>query len=112
MSEHISIEKIKDNLIQSCLKFDSKLFLPFLISDKVKTHYSNKIKFYCTFKSFLKTTKEDSIGHLSYKIRNFEKVNDVKNYDLDFYDEVYEYPRIYFTVKESRDYIELNVLPF
>lgn len=112
MPDNITIAEIKDKLVHSCLNFDTKSFIPFLLSDKVKTHYDSKVKFYHPFKMFIKWCKESSLTELTLKIEHFEEKDNYISYNMNFYDETYEYPRILIEIKETKNSIYIHILPF
>ena len=46
-------EQIKNELIKNCINYSPKYFIPYLLSENVKTGMPNKIRFYKFFKSML-----------------------------------------------------------
>ena len=70
MTETTSIEIIKSELIKSCVNYDTKSFIPFLLSKNVLTGMPNKIRFYRFFKQMVNCTKISSSGQLTVKVEN------------------------------------------
>lgn len=52
MTETSSIETIKFELIRSCINYNTKSFIPFLMSKNLKTDMPNKMRFYRFFKKW------------------------------------------------------------
>ena len=109
---NIGIEKIKSELINSCINYNAKEFLPYLLSKNVKTGMPNKIRFYRFLKSMLLFTKENSIGKLSFSTKGIETNELCKKYYLNFYDKRHINSRLTIEVKETEKYIYLDTLPF
>jgi hypothetical protein len=112
ISEQTSIEKIKTQLILTCINNDPESFLPFLMSSEVETDAPNKEDFYEYFKGMLNQAHDSSDGELQLKIEppilNTEK--EVISYN--FYDNTHVYPRLLIEVKENNNQIYIDVLPF
>ena len=85
MKAEMSIEIIKKELIKSCVNFNAKSFIPFLLSKNVLTGMPNKMRFYRFFKQMVNCTKQNSKGQLTFKIEH-EKINNnwTCNKKLDF----------------------------
>jgi hypothetical protein len=112
MKETSSIETIKSELIKSCVNYDTKSFIPFLMSDNVLTGMPNKTRFYRFFKQMVNCTKQSSEGQLTFRIEN-EKTNiNQRDYYLNFYDKIHKYSRLSIEVKETKENIYLDTLPF
>lgn len=84
MTETTSIEIIKSELIKSCVNYDTKSFIPFLLSKNVLTGMPNKMRFYRFFKQMVNCTKISSNGQLTVKVENEKTKNNSKNYYLNF----------------------------
>ena len=112
MNETNNIEKIKTELINSCVNYDTKSFIPFLLSKNVLTGMPNKMRFYRFFKQMVNCTKQNSKGQLTFKTEH-EKINNNKRiYFLNFYDEIHKYSRLSIEVRETKENIYLDTLPF
>ena len=105
-----SIESIIEALIKACINSRPSYFKPYLISDKV-TCKPNKQGFYEFFKYMLSVSKKTSEGELYLKIKipNAENIN-VKQYK--FYDTKHLHSRLTLVVDESKDSINIDILPF
>ena len=106
-------KKIKDELINACLKLDSKLFLPYLRLNNVKTYFPNERSFYAFFRFRIKCTKMESVGGLRFKIgkNDYEFEGRVmKCYK--FYDEVHTYSRLTIYVEDKGGFVYLDIPPF
>tara|TARA_R110002049_G_scaffold308704_1_gene513540 strand:- start:2833 stop:3171 length:339 start_codon:yes stop_codon:yes gene_type:complete len=112
MNETNNITKIKTELIKSCVNYDTKSFIPFLMSKNVLTGMPNKTKFYCFFKYMVNCAKQSSKGQLTFKIENEKIINNQKKYYLNFYDKIHKYSRLTIEVKESKESIYLDTFPF
>ena len=75
MKTEVSIENIKSGLIKSCVNYDAKSFIPYLISNNVLTGMPNKTRFYSFFKYMVNCTKQCSEGKLTYKNRTRKNTN-------------------------------------
>jgi hypothetical protein len=106
------MEKIKAQLILSCIKNDPESFLTFLMSPEVKTETPNKKDFYEFFKGMLSHAHENSEGELLLRIEqtSLDSEKEVRNYN--FYDNVHKHYRLSIVVKDSNNLIYLDVIPF
>ena len=57
-------------------------------------------------------TKQCSEGQLTYKIEHEEIQNNQISYYLNFYDKIHKYSRLSIEIKETKDNIYLDTLPF
>lgn len=112
MKETNNIEEIKAELINSCVNYNTKSFIPFLMSKNVLTGMPNKIRFYIFFKYMVSCTKESSVGQLTFKIEHEKRTNSERNYYLNFYDKIHKYPRLSIEIRETKEHIYINTLPF
>lgn len=112
MKAEVSIENIKSELIKSCVNYNAKSFIPFLMSNNVLTGMPNKTRFYSFFKYMVNCTKQCSDGQLTYKIEHEEIQNNQISYYLNFYDKTHKYSRLSIEIKETKDNIYLDTLPF
>lgn len=109
MKETSSIEKIKSELIKSCINYEPKSFIPFLLSENVKTGMPNKMRFYRFFKQMLISTEKSSEGILKFKSK---VIGEKGNYYLNFYDQIHKNSRLTFEIKENKENIYIDTLPF
>ena len=112
MRRTLPIEKVKAELINSCLNYNPKSFIPFLLSENVLTGMPNKLRFFRFLKRILICTKENSKGQLVAKVENQKRNKSQKEYYLNFYDKVHKYSRITIEIKETKNNIYLDILPF
>src|SRR5690554_3745030 len=112
MNEKNTIKNIKTELIKSCINYDAKSFIPFLMSKKVQTGMPNKTRFYSFFKYIVNCTKQCSEGQLTFKIEHAKIKNKQKNYYLNFYDKTHKYSRLSIEIRETKENIYLEILPF
>lgn len=113
MSETKNIENIRTELIKSCVNYDTKSFIPFLISKNVLTGMPNKMRFYRFFKQMVNSTKQSSKGQLTFKIENENNNNNNKrNYYINFYDKIHKHSRLSIEVRETKENIYFDTLPF
>lgn len=105
-------EIILNKLIESCLTFDAKLFIPYLQSEIVITDATNKRRFYGFFEKMLITAKSNSVEPMSFKIEmpDWEDEEDTKHYN--FYDCVRKHSRLSLRVRESENSIYIETMPF
>jgi len=106
------IDIIKNQLIKSCVEYDVKTFIPFLLSKNVLTGMPNKVRFYRFLKRMLICTKENSKGQLVARIENQEQNINRKKYYLNFYDTIHKYSRLTIEIEETENSIYLDTLPF
>jgi hypothetical protein len=106
------IQKIKTELIFSCINNDPESFLPFLMSAEVETEAPNKEDFYQFFKGMLNHAHESSEGELFLKIEQSTLDTDQEALNYNFYDNTHKYPLISILVKENNNLISLDVMPF
>ena len=112
MTETTSIEIIKSELIKSCVNYDTKSFILFLLSKNVLTGMPNKIRFYRFYKQMVNCTKISSNGQLTVKVENEKTKNNSKNYYLNFYDRTHKHSRLSIEVREIEKNIYFDTLPF
>ncbi|MFA5300577.1 MAG: hypothetical protein WC389_20510 [Lutibacter sp.] len=112
MKSESPIENIKNELIKSCVNYDTKAFIPFLMSKNVLTGMPNKMRFYRFFKQMVNCTKQNSKGQLTFKIEHEKNNNNQRNYYLNFYDKIHKYSRLSIEIRETKENIYLNTLPF
>jgi hypothetical protein len=112
MNETNNIEKIKTELIISCVNYDTKSFIPFLMSKKVLTGMPNKTRFYSFLKYMINCTKQCSEGQLTFKIEHEKRTNKRRNYYLNFYDKTHKHSRLSIEIIETKENIYLDTLPF
>ena len=106
------MEKIKTELILSCINNNPESFLPFLMSAEVETEAPNKKDFYQFFKGILNHAHESSEGELLLKIEQSTLDTDKQVLNYNFYDNTYKYPLLSIVVKENRNLMCLGVMPF
>ena len=106
------MEKIKAQLILSCINDDPESFLPFLMSAEVETEASDKKDFYQFFKGMLNHAHESSEGELLLKIEQSTLDTDKQVLNYNFYDNTYKYPLLSIVVKENNNLICLGIMPF
>lgn len=105
-------EKIKVELILSCIKNKPESFLPLLMSINVQTEFPNKEGFYQFFKNMLNLAHESSEGELTLKIEKPTLVTDKQSVNYCFYDNVHKYSRFTIEVEEFDNLISLGIMPF
>jgi hypothetical protein len=110
--QQTSIEKIKIELILSCINNDPGSFLPFLMSAEVETEAPNKKDFYQFFKGMLNHAHESSEGKLTLKIEQPTLDTDTEVLNYNFYDNTHKYPLLSIEVKENNNLICLGIMPF
>ena len=108
----LTIEKIKLELINSCINNKAIDFLPYLLSKKVKTGMPNKIRFYKSLKSLIKNTKKNTKGKLTFRIKNIEKNEFEEKYYLNFYDKLHRNSQLTIEVRERKQEVYFDTLPF
>jgi len=96
----------------SCLENNPKSFIPFLLSENVKTNMPDKFRFYSFFKSMVKSARENSIGEWTLKIENWDIEDHSNTLAYNFYDEVHKYARLTIMVRETENELHLDTLPF
>jgi hypothetical protein len=112
MNRTNNIEKIRTELIKSCVNYDTKSFIPFLLSKNVLTGMPNKTRFYRFFKQMVNCTKQSSKGQLTFKIEHEKSNNNQRNYYLNFYDKIHKHSRLSIEIRETKENIYLDTLPF
>ena len=112
MKRESSIEYIKNELIKSCVVYDTKAFIPFLLLQNVQTCITNKIRFYRFFKQIVNCTKRSSEGQLTFKIEHEKNTINQRNYFLNFYDKIHKHSRLSIEVREIKEGIYLDTLQF
>lgn len=105
-------EKIKAELILSCIKNKPESFLPLLMSINVQTDFPNKKGFFQFFKNMLNCVHESSEGELTLKIEKPILVADKQSVNYCFYDNFHKYSRLTIEVEECDNLISLGVMPF
>ncbi|WNH12996.1 hypothetical protein [Thalassobellus suaedae] len=108
----MEIQVIKNELINCCLNDNSKQFIPYLLSKKVKTGMPNKTRFYSFFKSMLKCAKQNSIGIWTLKIEKTNWNDGQNTLAYNFYDERHKYARLTLMVTEKNGQILFETMPF
>jgi hypothetical protein len=105
-------EKIKAELISSCINNTPETFLSFMMSADVQTEAPNKMDFYHFFKDMLNDAHIRAKGKLTLKIE--ESTDDIDKVVLDysFYDNVHKHPLLTIEVKENNNQILLDIMPF
>ncbi|WP_158728963.1 hypothetical protein [Flavobacterium sp. I-STPA6A] len=106
------IQRIKTELISSCINNDPDSFLPFLMSAEVVTEAPNKEDFYQFFKGMLNHAHESSDGELLLKIEQSTLDTDKQVLNYNFYDNTHKFPLLSIVVKENNNLIYLGVMPF
>lgn len=112
MKETPSIEIIKTELIKACVNYDTKPFIPFLLSNNVQTGIPNKMGFYRYFKKMVNCSKQSSEGPLTFKIEHEKNDSNQRYYKLNFYDQIHKYSRLSIEIIETKESIYLDTLPF
>jgi hypothetical protein len=110
--QQTSIEKIKAELILSCINNSPESFLPFLMSAEVETEAPNKKDFYKFFKGMLNHAHESSKGEVTLKIEQPTLDTDKEVLNYNFYDNVHKHPLLSIEVKENNNLIYLGIMPF
>lgn len=112
MEETTSMEKIKAELILSCINNDPKSFLPFLLLAEVETVAPNKKDFYQFFKVMLKDAHLRAKGELTVKIEEdiWETDKGIVNYN--FYNNAFKHSLLSIEVRENNNQIYLDIMPF
>jgi hypothetical protein len=105
-------EKIKDELISSCINNNPKSFLSFLMSADVQTKAPNKMYFYHFFKDMLNEAHARAKGKSTLKIERSTDDRDKVIFDYSFYDNIHKHSLLLIKVKENNNQILLNVMPF
>lgn len=108
----IELTTIKEKLTESCLNQRPIDFIPFLLSEKVKTEMPNKTRFYSFFKHMLVCAKQKSIGNWTLKIEQTNWNNGHNTMAYNFYDEKHKYARLSIMVTEQNDKLTLETMPF
>jgi hypothetical protein len=108
----ISMEKIKAELILSCINNNPESFLPFLMSGEVETEAPNKEDFYQFFKGMLIHAHESSEGELTLKIEPQTWGTDKEVHNYNFYDTAHKHHLLSIEVKENNKLIYLGIMPF
>jgi hypothetical protein len=108
----ISMDKIKAELILSCINNNPESFLPFLMSGEVETEAPNKEDFYQFFKGMLIHAHESSEGELTLKIEPQTWGTDKEVHNYNFYDTAHKHHLLSIEVKENNKLIYLGIMPF
>jgi len=103
-----SFEKIKEALINSCVKSRPSYFKPFLLSGKVSTQFIDNEKFYEFFKLMISNSRKMSDGEIHVRI----ETKGVNKSLYNFYDSIHIHPRLTVVVLEQNDILHIDVLPF
>jgi hypothetical protein len=105
-------EKIKAELISSCINNTPESFLSFLMSADVQTEAPNKMDFYHFFKGMLNEAHIRAKGKLTLKIEESTDDTDKVVFDYSFYDNIHKHSLLLIKVKENNNQILLDVMPF
>ncbi|WP_339919223.1 hypothetical protein [uncultured Flavobacterium sp.] len=105
-------EKIKAELISSCINNTPESFLSFLMSADVQTEAPNKMDFYHFFKGMLNEAHIRAKGKLTLKIEESTDDTDKVVLDYSFYDNIHKHSLLLIKVKENNNQILLDVMPF
>jgi ASC-1-like (ASCH) protein len=105
-------KEILDSLVESCLNYNPRQFIPYLLSINVTVGMPNKIRFYQIFKSMLLCAKERQVGHISLNIENPGWEGDKLMEYYNFYDKKHKYSLLSIQVKKLENKIYLGVMPF
>ncbi|MBL1281225.1 MAG: hypothetical protein COA33_013180 [Fluviicola sp.] len=108
----MELKEIKKSLIFACLKQDPLSFVPYLLSDNVKTEMPNKTRFYRFFKRMIKCAKQKSVGEWTLKIEKTSWNRGQDNVAYNFYDEKHKYARLSIIVTEKGNEIIFETIPF
>lgn len=105
-------EIILNKLIESCLTFDAKLFIPYLQSEIVITDATDKRRFYGFFEKMLITAKSNSVEPMNFKIEmpDWEDEENIKHYNL--YDSIHKHPRLGLRVRDFENSVYIETMPF
>lgn len=105
------LTNITNALSTACISGNPKIFIPYLLSNNVKTG-TNKVRFYKFFKELIICSQTNSYGKLFLKIENpaYEEDKGIKYYN--FYDDHHQYSRISILTKELDNSIFVDALPF
>jgi hypothetical protein len=106
------MQKIKTQLISSCINNDPESFLPFLMLAEVETEAPNKMDFYQFFKGMINQAHECSEGELLLKIEQPTLDADTEQLNYNFYDKTHKSPLLSLLVKENNNQVTLSVMPF
>lgn len=106
------IQKIKNELINSCIFNDAESFLPFLMSTDVETEAPNKKDFYQFFKGMLELAHKNSEGELLLKIEQSTLDTDKEVFNYNFYNNAHKHPLLTIVVEENNNIIYLGIMPF
>ena len=112
MLKQYSIEEIKNQLIECCISKDTASFIPYLLSRNVSVDYINKLRFYKFLKYMVKGNMGCSKRTFNFKIEKLKIDNDLKSYDISFYDNYHLYPRVILEIIETENRIFIEVSPF
>lgn len=105
------VEEVRKKLIEACISYNPKAFLPYLLDPIVKVDFPNKIRFYSFFSTMLTEAMKESIGALEVRIEeSYGQGKDMVA--LDFYDQVHKYPRINLLIREERRSFLIDIWPF
>ena len=108
----MELKEIKENLILACLNQNPKIFLPYLLSNNVKTTMPNKIRFYSFFKYMINCGKQKSIGNWALKIEKTTLMNEQHIKAYNFYDNKHKSARLKVLVIEENNEITIETIPF
>lgn len=106
------IKSIKNELIKSVHKGESKIFLPILLMSCVETDMPNKIRFYCFYKKSLDCFLKNLKGDISYKEKLIERDISHSYSLLEFFDSYYTNAQLTIEMTEYDSKIVLSTLPF
>jgi hypothetical protein len=105
-------EKIKAELISSCINSNSESFLSFLMSADVQTEAPNKMDFYHFFKDILNEPHATAKGKLTLKIEESTDDTDKVTCNYNFYDNSHKHYLLTILFKENNNLILLDIMPF
>lgn len=108
----LELTLIREKLTKICLNQRPKDFIPFLLSEKVKTEMPNKTRFYSFFKHMLSCAKQKSVGKWTLRIEKTNWNNGLNTLAYNFYDEKHKHARLSIMVTELDDKLTLETMPF
>jgi hypothetical protein len=103
---------ILDFLIFSCINYEPQSFIPYLLSDQVKTNMPNKVRFYKFFNHMLACTAKNSEGELRLRIKRVYFSKEKGTQDYSFYDTKHEHARLNMEVEERDNKMYIATLAF
>ena len=112
MLKQYSIEEIKKQMIKCCINNDTSSFIPYLLSKNVSVDYISKLKFYQFFKYMVQGNMGCSTTTYDFKVEILKIENDLKYYEIRFYDNYRSFPRVTLEIMETKNRIFIEVSPF